>query len=143
MQDHLRELVLAYAKAADTVNGQAAAECFVPDGVLEIYHRGQSEPVRRREGRAAIAEAFAGLSRYEVTMHFVMNSYFHLASDISATGETYCQAHHIRQNDNGQKENYVMHIRYLDDYVKSAGGWKILQRQLQVEFTETRLIDEN
>lgn len=142
MNDQLRALVLAYAKAADTVDGEAAAQCFLPDGVLEIYHRGQSEPVRSRHGRAAIAEAFAGLARYEVTMHYVMNSTFTSVNETQATGETYCQAHHIQKNESGQLEDYVMHIRYLDDYAHSDEGWKIRQRHLQVEFTETRVIDQ-
>ena len=34
------------------------------------------------------------------------------------------------------QENYVMNIRYLDDYVRLPEGWRIAKRELQVEFTE-------
>jgi hypothetical protein len=111
---------------------------FAPDGVLRIFERGNPEPVRQRNGRAEIAEAIKGLSRYEVTMHSVSNHYVALNGDV-ASGETYCRATHVRPVEGGApeaRENYVMNIRYLDDYVRLPEGWRIAKRELQVEFTE-------
>jgi ketosteroid isomerase-like protein len=133
----IRRLVDAYARAADRVDGPAAGACFTPDGVLRICNRGQAEPVRVRTGPEEIASAFAGLGRYDVTLHVVANHYVELDGD-AATGETYCLAHHVHDGEDGAKLDYVMAIRYLDQYRRTAGGWRIAVRELQVEFTEDR-----
>jgi len=134
----IRRLVDDYARAADRVDGAAAGACFTPDGVLRICNRGQAEPVRMRTGPDEIAAAFAGLGRYDVTLHVVANHYVDLDGD-TATGETYCLAHHIHDADDGTgKLDYVMAIRYLDQYRRTEVGWRLAQRELQVEFTEDR-----
>jgi len=134
----IRRLVDDYARAADRVDGAAAGACFTPDGVLRICNRGQAEPVRMRTGPDEIAAAFAGLGRYDVTLHVVANHYVDLDGD-AAPGETYCLAHHIHDADDGTgKLDYVMAIRYLDQYRRTEAGWRLAQRELQVEFTEDR-----
>lgn len=136
----IRELVDLYARAADRVDGVAAAALFTEDGALRIFERGTAEPVRERLGREAIATAFAGLSRYEVTLHVVANHLVELAGD-AATGETYCLAHHVRSIGEGEaahRSDHVMAIRYLDTYERTDEGWRIAGRHLQVEFTEER-----
>ena len=134
----LRDLVEAYARFADRIDNEALAGLFAPDGELRIFERGNPEPVRQRIGRAEIAEAIKGLSRYDVTMHTVGNHYVELDGD-RASGETYCRACHVRPVEDGEadaRENYVMNIRYLDEYVRLPEGWRIATRELQVEFTE-------
>lgn len=134
----LRELVEEYARCADRIDNEGLAALFTPEGVLRIFERGTPEPVRQRIGRSEISEAIKGLSRYEVTMHSIANHYVELDGD-SARGETYCRATHIRPvegGDAGDRENYVMNIRYLDDYTRLTEGWRIAKRELQVEFTE-------
>lgn len=134
----IRAVVEDYARFADRVDNEALAGLFAPDGALRIFERGTPEPVRQRLGRAEIAEAIKGLSRYDVTMHTVANHYVEIDGD-RATGETYCRATHIRPVEGGApdaRENYVMNIRYLDEYVRLAEGWRIAKRELQVEFTE-------
>jgi ketosteroid isomerase-like protein len=134
----IRRLVEDYARAADRVDGAAAGACFADDGVLRICNRGQAEPARVRNGPEEIATAFAGLGRYDVTLHVVANHYVELDGD-TGTGETYCLAHHIHDaDDGGTKLDHVMAIRYLDQYRRTDGGWKLAVRELQVEFTEDR-----
>jgi len=136
----IRELVDRYARAADRVDGPAAAALFTPDGALRIFERGTEAPVRERLGREAIATAFAGLSRYDVTLHVVANHLVEIDGD-TATGETYCLAHHVRTIGEGAQahlSDYVMAIRYLDVYAHSDEGWRIAQRHLQLELTEER-----
>lgn len=134
----IRALVDDYARMADRIDNVGLAALFTPDGVLRICERGNPEPVRMRTGRAEIAEAITGLSRYVVTMHLVANHYVELAGD-AATGESYCRASHVRPVEGGPDgalENYVMNIRYLDRYVRLDEGWRIAERELQVEWTE-------
>ena len=136
----IRALVDRYARAADQVDGPGAATLFIPEGVLRIFERGITEPVRERIGREAIATAFAGLSRYDVTVHVVANHLVEIDGD-AASGETYCLAHHVRTVGEGAQahlSDYMMAIRYLDTFARTAEGWRIAQRHLQLEFTEER-----
>jgi len=134
----IRRIIDDYAHYADHIDNEALALLFVPDGVLRIVERGNPVPVRERIGRREIAEAIKGLSRYDTTHHINANHRVDIADD-TATGETYCRASHIRPVDGGrvdERENYVMNIRYLDEFVRRDDGWKIAKRELQVEFTE-------
>lgn len=138
-RDELRALVDAYARCADRIDNVGLAALFVPDGVLRICERGNPTPLRQRNGRDEISEAIKGLSRYEVTMHLVGNHYVELDGD-TATGETYCRASHITVHDDGTRSNHVMNIRYLDRFARLAEGWRIAERELQVEWTEDHAI---
>jgi ketosteroid isomerase-like protein len=138
-QIEIRQLAADYARAVDKPDGPEAAALFTPDGVLRICHRGKTEPVAERVGREAIASAMNGLSRYETTMHVVANQYVDISGD-SATGQTYCLAHHVRDVEGQGAMDYVMAIRYLDEYSRTGEGWKIAVRELQVEFTEDRQV---
>jgi SnoaL-like domain len=136
-QLELRQIAADYARGVDIPDGKQVADLFLPDGVLRICHRGKAEPFAERVGRDAIGAAMAGLTRYEKTMHVIANQYIDVDGD-SATGETYCLAHHIREVEGKGLMNYVMAIRYLDEYSRTGEGWKIAVRELQVEFTEDR-----
>ncbi len=140
----LRDLVDGYAFAVDGDDPGSAAQLFTPDGELRIFHRGAAEPVRERIGRDAIATAMAGLDRYETTLHVVANHRVDIDGG-AAIGETYCLAHHIRDVEGPDgvmaRFDYVMHIRYLDRFVRTDEGWRIARRHLQVEFTEDRPVD--
>lgn len=137
----LRDLVEGYAFCVDSDDPGSAARLFAPDGELRIFHAGQAEPVRERIGREAIATAMAGLSRYDRTMHVVANHAVEIDGD-TATGHTYCLAHHVRDvewsDGTTAPSDYVMHIRYLDRYERLDEGWRIAQRHLQVESIEDR-----
>jgi hypothetical protein len=134
----IRMIVDDYARLADRIDNEGLAGLFAPDGVLRIFERGNPEPVRQRVGRAEIAEAIKGLSRYDVTLHMIGNHYVELNGDV-ATGESYCRASHIRAVEGGDasaRENYIMNIRYLDEFIRTSEGWRIAKRELQVEFAE-------
>ncbi len=134
----IRRLVDDYARAADRVDGPAAGACFAPDGMLRLFERGSDEPLRVRTGPEDIATAFGGLSIYDVTLHIVANHYVELDGD-TGTGETYCLAHHIHDADDGSgKLDYVMAIRYLDQYRRTPDGWRFSRRDNHLQFAEDR-----
>lgn len=137
----IRRVVDSYARCADRVDNEGAAALFTPDGILRIFERGTLEPVRERIGRDEISAAFKGLDRYEVTLHVVGTHLVEIDGD-TATGETYCIAHHVRAVESGGgpdgRADHVMHIRYLDEFSRFPEGWRIARRELQVEFTEDR-----
>lgn len=133
-EQRIRALAVAYAGGADRRDGAAVAALFVEDGLLEV--RPVTGEPRRLEGRDAIATAIASLSRYLCTTHFLGQHAVALDGD-QATGEVYCQAHHLIDTDQG-RQNRTLWIRYQDRYVRSGEGWRIATRCLQTDWSELR-----
>jgi hypothetical protein len=133
----IQYLVHTYARSADRRESATAAGCFTDDGRLLIFREGDGDtPTTERTGHAQIAEAMDGLSRWQVTMHMVGQHTSWLDGD-SATGETYCLAHHLYERD-GVRMDRVMHIRYLDQYRRTPDGWRIAERHLHEDWVEYR-----
>ena len=134
----LRDLAARYAAGADRRDGALFASAFVPDGRLRVFDPADAaEPRSERVGRAALAEVPALLDRYDHTFHLLGQARYDLdhAGD-AATGEVYCLAHHRRGGP--PASTLVMHIRYRDRYRRADGRWGIADRQVLVDWTETR-----
>ena len=56
-----------------------------------------------------------------------------------ASGVTYCLVHKLRI-DGSARSLMIAAIRYLDSFVKRDGRWFIRQRQVVVDWTETRTL---
>lgn len=95
-----------------------------------------SEPTQVLDGREALTPVFDDLNRYQATMHFNGQSTVALEGD-RATGESYCIAHHLF-TDNGERKLMVAWLRYADIFVKVDGAWLFAERNLYVDWTETR-----
>jgi hypothetical protein len=99
----IRELIDAYAHDADRRETEKQVALFTPDAILENIH---NEPGKDKEttvlrGQKDLAAGFATLKSFEMTMHFNGRSTIEIHGD-TATGETYCLAHHIFMQ-NGQR----------------------------------------
>ncbi|HMC69221.1 MAG TPA: nuclear transport factor 2 family protein, partial [Mycobacteriales bacterium] len=68
---------------------------------------------------------------------FVANHRCDVQGD-TATGETYCIAHHVKGTD-----DFVMHIRYEDQYVRTPDGWRMKQRDLRLLWTSNEVVNSN
>jgi ketosteroid isomerase-like protein len=136
----LGELVAAYAHHVDRLDPDAIAELFCVDGVLAIYDGDPSrvEPDRVRTGRQEIAEAMRNLSRYDVTTHFLGQQSLQLDGD-TATGETYCIAHHILSG-GGERRARVLSMRYLDRFERNGERWLIAERRLVIDWSDERVL---
>ena len=130
----IRDLAARYARGADHHDGAAVAALFVPDGVLEVQH--VEGPSRRLEGREAITRAVSSLVRYARTTHFLGQHLIDLQGD-RATGEVYCQAHHLYRTGEGRL-NRTVWIRYFDGYVHRDGRWWFSTRRLHADWSEIR-----
>ena len=128
----LRLLAEQYARGADTCDAELYADVFTDDAVLDTSRS-------TVEGREDLLTVAPRLSRYEATMHFVGNHDVVFDPDDAdrATGLVYCVAEHIYLVD-GQRRNYVMNIRYHDDYVRGTDGWRIGRRRLELLWDDDR-----
>jgi ketosteroid isomerase-like protein len=133
----IRELVDAYAHCADRRDANGQKSLFTEDAHFVVFMGGQgSEPTQVLDGREALTPVFDDLNRYQATMHFNGQSTVALDGD-RATGESYCIAHHLFTED-GERKLMIAWLRYGDTFVKVDGSWRFGERNLYVDWTETR-----
>lgn len=135
----IRELFDAYAHCADRRDADGQKALFTTDTRFAVFMGGPgSDPTYVLDGREALTPVFADLNQYDVTTHFNGQSTVELDGD-RATGESYTIAHHVSTRDGG-RSIMVASLRYLDTFAKVDGAWFFAERNLIVEWTETRSI---
>jgi hypothetical protein len=126
-------LSVDYAVAADTLDADLFVHGFLPDGVLEVRDVHGHVP-RQMRGHDAIAGVMEKLAPFRYTFHILGQArYSYTEDDDTATGVVYCVAHHV--DEVASPTDLVMHIRYLDKYVRDAArAWKFRHRTVEVGF---------
>ena len=133
----IRELFDAYAHCADRRDADGQKALFTEDTRFAVLMDGPGTEVSQElRGREALTPVFEDLNRYEATQHFNGQSTIVLDGD-HATGESYCIAHHL-YSEEGTRMLMVAWLRYLDVFVKHGGAWLFAERELVVDWTETR-----
>jgi len=133
----IRELVDAYARCADRRDAEGQKSLFAEDTRFVVYMAGEgSEPTQALDGREALTPVFNDLNRYQATMHFNGQSTISLDGD-RATGESYCIAHHLFSED-GERKLMIAWLRYSDTFAKVDGAWLFAERNLYLDWAETR-----
>ena len=133
----LRELFDAYAHCADRRDAEGQKALFTADTRFAVYMDGEaSEPTYVLEGREALTPVFADLNRYEATTHFNGQSTITIDGD-RAGGESYTIAHHLFSK-NGERQIMIASLRYEDTFVKVNGAWLFAERNLILDWSETR-----
>jgi hypothetical protein len=133
----IRELFDDYAHCADRRDADGQKALFTADTRFVVYMEGPgTDPSQVVEGREGLTPIFEDLNRYQATMHFNGQSTVELDGD-RATGESYCIAHHL-YTEADTRMLMVAWLRYLDVFVKVDGAWLFAERELIVEWTETR-----
>jgi hypothetical protein len=133
----IRELFDAYAHCADRRDADGQKALFTADTRFAVFMDGPGTQVSQElRGREALTPVFEDLNRYEATQHYNGQSTIVLDGD-RATGESYCIAHHL-YTEEGTRMLMVAWLRYLDTFVKLDGAWLFAERQLVVDWTETR-----
>src|SRR5712691_4480355 len=97
-----------------------------------------SEPTQVLDGREALTPVFDDLNRYQATMHFNGQSTVALDGD-RAPGDSYTIAHHGFGAD-GARQMPVAWLRYLDTSAKVDGSWYSAERNIILEWSETRAL---
>ena len=133
----IRELFDAYARCADTRDAIGQMALFTADTRFSVFMDGPgTEPTSVLEGRESLAPVFDDLNRYEHTMHFNGQSTVVLDGE-RATGESYTIAHHLFTAD-GERKIMIASLRYLDTFVKIDDTWLFAERNLILDWSETR-----
>jgi len=133
----IRDLVDAYADCADRRDAEGQKSLFTEDTHFVVHMGGQgSQPTQVLDGREALAPVFDDLNRYQATMHFNGQSTIELDGD-RATGESYCIAHHLF-TEARERKLMVAWLRYGDTFSRVDGNWLFAERNLYVDWTETR-----
>lgn len=139
----LAALCVSYAGAVDGGDGDRLAGLFVEDGELVIPKvPSDLRPVLVRKGSETLRTIPDGLRRFAKTFHEVLNREFTIEGG-TATGIVYCVAHHVTASGGEGAEatggtDAVWYIRYLDDYRRTAAGWRIVRRELHLQWVEER-----
>lgn len=133
----LRQLVEAYALAADSGDPAAVAALFTPGGRLVVHHDpDRPDPTGVRTGRDEITAAIATLGRYRATTHLVGAHRAEVEGE-RARGETTGLAYQVL--DDGTRTTLeVLGIRYIDDYARLDGAWRFEERHVIVRWREVR-----
>jgi hypothetical protein len=139
----LRELAERYAAGVDRRDTDLFLSAFRPDGCLLVFRPSESQhPTGTRRGRDELADVIARVAHHDRTFHLIGNSRYAIDGD-HATGEVYCVAHHVDPVETPGAErtearDHIMYIRYRDEYQRDDGGWRIRERRVLVDWTETR-----
>ncbi|MDB5150156.1 MAG: nuclear transport factor 2 family protein [Mucilaginibacter sp.] len=131
----IRELIDQYAFCADTRDAEGQMALFIEDTNFIVFMDAKaSVPTQVISKRADLFPVFDNLNTYRATMHFNGQNKIQLNGD-TATGITYCIAHHqnIKQ---GIQKLMVAYIRYEDKFVKQNEKWLFAERKLLVDWIE-------
>lgn len=125
--EQIRELAYRYARAADRLDYAAFSGVFTEDAILVL-------PETTIEGLPAIQLAMRHLEQFTRTQHFVHNVVADVYGD-AASVEVYCVASHIYPKQDGESK-LDWGIRYLDELLRTPGGWRIQRRELIREWAQ-------
>ncbi len=133
----IRELIDAYAHCADRRLADEQKSLFTEDTHFVVYMEGEgSDPTQVIDGREGLTPVFQDLNRYQATQHFNGQSTIVLDGNRAAS-ESYCIAHHLF-TDAGERKLMLAHLRYGDTFVKQDGAWLFAERNLYVDWIETK-----
>ena len=128
----IRDLANRYARMIDRRDWPELPRVFTPDCELS----GQGYLMR---GHAELGVGLRKIDMFSATQHCVLNQVTQLDGD-RATGEFYCVAYHIHERD-GVPYKLDMGIRYEDRYVRSADGWRLAKRVLNLIWQQDLPLD--
>jgi len=141
MIGELQLLTINYASGVDRRDRNQLLSSFHPDATLTVPRssEGAGKPPVTLRGLDEIGRITELIAIYPQTFHFIGQCSF-APTDVGASGEIYCIAHH-RWRDEVELD-HVMYIRYRDVYrLGTDDHWRIATRALQVDWTETRVVD--
>jgi ketosteroid isomerase-like protein len=127
-QQEIADVIHRYCRGIDRCDFDLVRSCYHPDGIDDHGDfRGGVEEF--------IAYVQRGIGHYEHTMHFIGNTLIEPAGD-EARAESYLVAyHHLLASRTKPERDYVVGLRYVDDFERRAGEWRIAARVCVFEWS--------
>jgi hypothetical protein len=130
----INDLLIRYSKAIDQKDWKLLDTVFTPDAEVDYVSSGGikgSYP----EARAWLEKA---LAIFPITVHYVTNSEVTLAGD-RAAARTAVYNPMFFKNPDGTLHHFAVGAYYVDELVRTKGGWRIAKRREDQAFMEGAL----
>jgi hypothetical protein len=138
----LNQLAYRYAAAVDARDVDAFLDVFASDGRMRSYHPGADEPFAEAVGHEQLKSAPSTMdAMFGLTVHQMTNHLVDIDGD-SASGTVLCTARHLSK-DPSNHSAWVVIIRYVDQYERRDGRWRITDREIRFLWNERHEIGES
>jgi len=120
-QQEIRDVVYRYCRGIDRRDYDLVRNCYHPDAIDDHgdFRGGVEEFISYVE---------RGLPRFERTMHFIGNVLVEPDGG-RARAESYIVAHHhLSKSRTKPERDFVVGLRYVDDFERREGEWRIAAR---------------
>jgi hypothetical protein len=127
-QQDIRDVVYRYCRGIDRRDFDLVRRCYHPDATDD---HGEF----RGEVDEFIAYVQRTIVRFERTLHFIGNMLIDVTAD-TARVESYAVAYHRLPASGGRPaRDFVTGFRYVDDFERRAGEWRIAARVVAAEWS--------
>jgi hypothetical protein len=131
-QQQIRDVIYRYCRGIDRCDYELVRRCYHPDATDD-----HGDYVGDIDGFLAYVQQ--GLPRFERTMHFIGNVLIEtgVGGDADrARAESYIVAyHHLRESRTKPERDYIVGLRYVDDFERREDQWKIAARVCVFEWS--------
>lgn len=133
----LSDLVHRYAAGVDDRRFDQVIGLFADDATLSLPDPPRAlKPTVVHRGHSEIETAVGAVAVAERTHHAIVGEVYTEEPD-GAHGRVSCIAHHWSRRDD-EIIDVVWHLRYDDEYVRTAAGWRFRSRSLTIDAIESR-----
>jgi ketosteroid isomerase-like protein len=135
-QQEITDVIHRYCRGIDRRDYDLVRACYHPDA--------SDDHGDFRGGVDAFIDYVQGtLPRFEHTMHFIGNVLVEPVGD-RARAESYAVAHHhMRASSSKPERDLTVGLRYVDDFERRAGQWRIAARACAFEWWRYDLVAPN
>nr|WSX51175.1 nuclear transport factor 2 family protein [Streptomyces sp. NBC_00974] len=125
----IHRLLETYLFAVDTKDKTVFRTLFTDDATLTVMAHPDGTAGIVKSGIEAVVANLDGAAAWGYSTHVTANAYVRVTGRTTATGDSHATAQLVYPATATAPETVVVRgIRYRDEYVKSAGVWKIRKR---------------
>ena len=134
-KDEIRDVVMRFARGMDRHDWELVRSCYHADAVDD--HGPFKGPAD--EYVSWVSQSLPGLA--ETTMHLIGNVLIEVDGDL-AKCESYVIGYHRYAREDGSRWDWLGGGRYVDDFARRDGVWKIACRVLTWEWVRDDRVDQ-
>ncbi|HVY86537.1 MAG TPA: nuclear transport factor 2 family protein [Caulobacterales bacterium] len=128
-KEAIRDRIMSYARGVDRRDRPLLADLYWPEAIdRHLSFRGSAPD---------FIDFAMKLMQGMLTHHMLGNVMIDFASATEAHAETYYIAAHERDAEGG-RQDFIIHGRYLDLFVKRGEEWRVLERTLTCDLYSMR-----